>query len=80
MVFNRLKIKLNMPHLHPHLMRHTFATQYLINNGDALTLQIILGHSTLDMVRKYINIANTYILFNNKRNSLIDNVYKNKYN
>lgn len=39
-----------------HLFRHTFAKNYILAGGGMAQLQAILGHSTLDMTRKYVNL------------------------
>ncbi len=39
-----------------HLFRHTFAKNYILAGGGMIQLQAILGHSTLDMTRKYVNL------------------------
>lgn len=40
----------------PHTLRHTFAKMYILNGGDPYSLQEILGHTTQDMVKRYVNL------------------------
>jgi site-specific recombinase XerD len=62
-----------VPRLHAHLCRHTFATNFLINNcGDVFRLQQILGHTTLEMVRRYIHLASVQTMVSSRPASPLD--------
>ena len=39
------------------LVHHTFSLYYIRNNGNQFKLQKILGHSTMEMTRRYVNLA-----------------------
>ena len=39
-----------------HALRHTFAKDWIRNTGDAFRLQKLLGHTSLDMTRNYVNM------------------------
>jgi integrase/recombinase XerD len=56
----------------PHTLRHTCATQYIRNGGDPFSLQAILGHSTLEMVRNYVNLASRDVYDQHRKFSPLD--------
>lgn len=37
-----------------HAFRHTFAKNWILNGGDIISLQNILGHSSMEMVKEYV--------------------------
>jgi integrase/recombinase XerD len=51
------KAKVKNIRLSAHTFSHTFAKNWLMNGCDIFNLQKILGHTTLDMVRNYVNIT-----------------------
>ena len=71
---HRLAKTVNVSRLHPHLCRHTFATKYLLAGGNLFTLQQILGHTSLEMVRNYSHLAASHATLNHKQLSPIDNL------
>lgn len=41
--------------VHPHMLRHSFATAWVANDSDIFHLQGILGHSDISMTRRYFH-------------------------
>ena len=61
-MFSRLSKRAGIYRLHAHLCTHSFATRFITNGGDIFTLRQILGHSTLEMVRHYANLASSHLV------------------
>lgn len=40
-----------------HVLRHTFASHFVMNGGNLRSLQLILGHTTLAMTMRYAHLA-----------------------
>jgi integrase/recombinase XerD len=56
-LLRRIGERAGVHHVHAHRFRHTFAVNYIRNGGDVLTLQALLGHESLEMVRHYARVA-----------------------
>ena len=55
---NKAGAAADLPHIHPHQLRHTLATQ-AINRGMSLeAIAAMLGHRSLDMTLRYAKIGN----------------------
>ena len=73
-MFRKLKKRSGIPRLRAHLLRHTFATRYLENGGDMYALQQILGHTSLEMVKKYVHSTTRKIVPKFPEFSPLDNL------
>jgi site-specific recombinase XerD len=44
-----------------HVLRHSFASHFMMNGGDILTLQKILGHSAINMTMRYAHLSQEHL-------------------
>lgn len=44
-----------------HILRHTFASFFMMNGGNVLSLQRILGHSDIGMTMRYAHLASDHL-------------------
>jgi integrase len=53
-----------------HILRHTFASHFMMNGGNILVLQRLLGHSSLTMTMRYAHLSPDHLQEAKKHNPL----------
>ena len=63
MLFKRLKARAGLQgkRMSPHILRHTFAMNYLVKSNDPFSLQELLGHEDLATVQHYMHMNDTVL-------------------
>jgi len=72
-LLSRLGDKAGVKKVHPHRFRHTFSINFLRNGGGEFTLCALLGHTDLEMTRRYARIANIDTIADHRKASPVDN-------
>jgi len=62
-------------HIHCHRFRHTFAVSMLRNGTDIRTLQKLMGHASIQILTRYLNLAHADAIQAHQSNSPADRFF-----
>lgn len=60
----------------PHTFRHTFDKLCVLNGANAFQLQAILGHTSLEVTKVYVNLFSSEVQQGHAKFSPINNLFK----
>lgn len=60
--------------MNPHKFRHTFATHFIINGGDAFSLCDLLGHTNIETTKIYVDMSPKDLKTKHTKHSIISNI------
>ena len=58
-----------------HKFRHTFARSFILSGGDPFKLQRLLGHSTLEVTRRYVQLYDLDMFEGIEKFNLLEKIY-----
>ena len=65
-------------HTNIHGLRHNLAKNWVMTNGNQFKLQKVLGHSTLDMTKRYVNLFSEDVKEGYDSHSALDTIARKK--
>lgn len=78
-LFSRIKVNSGLDRIHPHLLRHTFATSYILGGGNMEFLRLMLGHSDYETTKIYLHLAQQSKMLHNDVYRLDPVFFKSAY-
>jgi site-specific recombinase XerD len=73
-LMRRMRGRAGVPHLTAHALRRTFAIQCLRSGMDIHTLRMLMGHTDIDVLRRYLDFAQADLQAAHARHSPLDSL------